>query len=251
MQNREHMNYDNFDEGYVPTSLGSIYYRHHAGSKKRIIFLHGLGANTKTWAKLVARMPDDFDVYLIDLLGHGNSDAPRIEYRITTQTQALREFVSAVKYFNFSLFGNSYGGWIAAHYASQGYQLDGLVLEDAAGLREYLDDILKSGNPEEYKARLIKGVMELNGNRDYVIKSIVDSEFDSALDSDTLSAIRVKTLVLWGENDSIIDLKYGKLLHEKIPGSELVVIKGAGHTPHYSAPSEVSRELCTFIGSEC
>ena len=125
------MDYDkDFEDGFEYTSMGALHFMHHPGTKEKIIFLHGMGANTKVWSKLVQFLPDGLDVFLIDLLGHGKSDAPEMDYTVSNQFQALREFIAAQNNGNSFIFGHSYGGWIAAYYASQPYTCKGIILED-------------------------------------------------------------------------------------------------------------------------
>ena len=243
------MDYDkDFEDGYEYTSLGAIHYLHHPGPKEKIIFLHGIGAYTKVWAKLVSFLPDELDVFLIDLLGHGESDAPQIDYNITNQFQALREFVALQNNGDSYLFGHSYGGWIAAYYAAQHNPTKGIILEDAAGSKEFFDSIESSGKEESYKEDLFNASMMISGNRDYVIRSILDSDFsEDQLTKELLSEIKTRALVLWGSKDATLDKKLGEGLAGNITGSQLKIIEGAGHDPHYTNPKEVSEIILGFI----
>ena len=47
-----------------------------------------------------------------------------------------------------------------------------------------------------------------------------------------LPSIKVKTFLIYGENDTIIDLEDVKFLSSQIPNSEVRVVKGAGHFLH-------------------
>lgn len=242
------MDYDkDFEDGYENTSLGAIHFKHHPGAGEKIIFLHGMGSNTKAWSKLVSYLPNDLDVFLIDLLGHGESDAPDIVYSISNQFQALREFVAMQNNGNSFLFGHSYGAWIAAFYASQSAS-KGIILEDAAGQKEFFDEIMGSGKAEEYKEKLLNLAMMTNNNKEFVIKNIIDTDFkEDQLDSELLSSITAKTLILWGSEDRVLDKIYADLLSSKIKDSTLKLIEGAGHEAHFSHPKEVSDLLVAFI----
>lgn len=243
------MDYDkDFEEGYSPTSLGNIYYMHHKSDGEKLIFLHGLSYDTKSWKKLVEVLPDKLDVYLVDLLGHGKSDAPKIDYVISTQVQALHEFISLNNNGNSYLVGNSYGSWVAAYYASLPYQLKGLILEDVAGIKAQSDDFKNLGNYGEKKKDLYDKAMSIVGNKDYVIQSIVENGDVEELDEKNLSRINVRTLLIWGSQDKMVDPKYSKVLKEEIKGSELFFVEGAGHTPHWSHPEDVAKRILEFIG---
>jgi pimeloyl-ACP methyl ester carboxylesterase len=59
--------------------------------------------------------------------------------------------------------------------------------------------------------------------------------------------IRTPTLIICGEDDRLTPVKYARFLHEKIPGSELAVIPGAGHMVMLERPVEFNRALTTFL----
>ncbi|KKL08125.1 hypothetical protein LCGC14_2579030, partial [marine sediment metagenome] len=63
---------------------------------------------------------------------------------------------------------------------------------------------------------------------------------------DELGAIEVPTLIICGENDDPF-VKPSHRMHERIPGSELVIIPGAGHTPQIEKPAEFNSVLTGFL----
>jgi pimeloyl-ACP methyl ester carboxylesterase len=64
---------------------------------------------------------------------------------------------------------------------------------------------------------------------------------------DALEGSKVPTLLLWGENDSIIPPKQGEKLAKKLPGSRLVVFPGASHPCYLDVPIDFHRELLSFL----
>ena len=237
-----------FEDGFEYTSLGALHYMHHPGTKEKIIFLHGIGANTKVWNKLLVYLPEELDVFLLDLLGHGDSDAPEIEYTISAQFQALREFISLQNNGDSYIFGHSYGAWLAAYYTSQPCTSKGIILEDAAGLKEHFDSIMQSGKAQEYKDNMMRSVMMMNNNKDYVMKSILDSDFgEDQLTQSVLSKITTRTKIIWGDEDKLVDVNYANIFNKSIKNSSLDIIKGAGHEPHYTNPEDVSKIIMGFI----
>ena len=51
---------------------------------------------------------------------------------------------------------------------------------------------------------------------------------------DRLCKIKIPTTIIWGEKDRITPLTDARKLHSAIPGSNLVTIKDAGHSPQYT-----------------
>ncbi|GAG27326.1 unnamed protein product, partial [marine sediment metagenome] len=54
------------------------------------------------------------------------------------------------------------------------------------------------------------------------------------------------TLIICGENDDPM-VEASRRMHERIAGSELVIIGGAGHTPQIERAPEFNRVLSEFI----
>jgi pimeloyl-ACP methyl ester carboxylesterase len=243
------MDYEkDFEEGSARTSLGAIFCRHHKGSGERLVFLHGMGATSRVWSRLVRYLPDELDVSLIDLLGHGRSDAPRIRYTVQAQVQALKEFMALRGISDSYIIGNSYGGWIAAYYASQRYACGGIVLEDAVGLEEFLDKEKGNRDLGRHKEDLIRSELAMNDNKEYVIRSMIESFFaDEPLTKEELGRIDVPTAIIWGEDDDVVDSSFARIFAERIKGSQLEIIGGAGHDPHYTHPKEVSEMILKFV----
>ena len=245
IKNINQINYDKMEEGFIKTDFGNMYFKHNESKDQhiKIIMIHGLGGTTKSFAKLIDNLPNDIDIYLIDLLGHGNSDKPKIKYSIDIQVTALSQFIEKTKYSNFYLLGHSYGGFVALKYLLNfgTEKIKALILEDSAGLKEVNEEA------KNYKKNMLKKALEFN-NEKYVIESIMNqnNELDDS-DLQKLDLINIKCLILWGENDKIIDKSYGQALNKYIKGSDLEIIKNAEHVSHYSNAAEVKNLLLKFI----
>ena len=66
--------------------------------------------------------------------------------------------------------------------------------------------------------------------------------------TDRLSTVRVPTLVICGESDKPVPLETAsKILAERIPGAQLVVVKDAGHFPHMEKPEIVNEAIWQWL----
>jgi pimeloyl-ACP methyl ester carboxylesterase len=65
---------------------------------------------------------------------------------------------------------------------------------------------------------------------------------------DRLGEIAVPVLILHGTEDRMINPENGRILSERIPGAELVLLKGAGHLYHSEQPEAADRAVLDFIG---
>jgi pimeloyl-ACP methyl ester carboxylesterase len=62
-----------------------------------------------------------------------------------------------------------------------------------------------------------------------------------------VSVISAPTLLVWGEQDQRSSLEVAADLAQRISGSELVVLPGAGHLPQMEAAGRFNMELRSFL----
>lgn len=62
-----------------------------------------------------------------------------------------------------------------------------------------------------------------------------------------LGKIQVPTLILQGEQDTVITMAAAKSLNEKIPRSQFFVIPKAGHLSNLDNPKDFNAKLLEFL----
>jgi len=242
-----------------------------AGSGPPCLVMHGgLGVDHTYLHPWLDPLGDVLRLVYYDHRGNGRSGRPPLETLTFAQfcddADALREHLGVEKV---AVMGHSYGGFIALEYALR-YpdRLSRLVLIDTApafknadevfanaerkGTNEMMD-VLRAPNPDE-DAELVRMMR--------VIAPLYFYRFDEAL-SDRLLAhtvvsasasvrgeellaeydvtsrlgeIRTPALILVGRDDFICPPSQAAIMHEGIPGSELVVFEESGHFPWVEQP---------------
>lgn len=231
---------------YFNSSLGKISYLFREG-RFPIIFLHGLAGTGNSWIKLAQFMDASYSLYMLDLLGHGRSAKPEIEYTVEAQETILKEILEEINQEKFSLVGNSYGGWISMRFAMDVIKPDYLVLEDTAGINVTFGEL-----PDDIRGVIARNLVDRNRmNSKKVIESIMINNSNPIwkLKEEELRNLNSKVLIIWGSDDSIIPKSYGLRLNALIPGSNFVEIKGGGHVPHIFEPKQVATILNYFFKS--
>lgn len=66
--------------------------------------------------------------------------------------------------------------------------------------------------------------------------------------TDLLGAIQVPTLVVVGSADEFTPVSEAVFLSDRVPGSTLAVIDGAGHLPNLERPAEFNQALAALLG---
>jgi pimeloyl-ACP methyl ester carboxylesterase len=65
--------------------------------------------------------------------------------------------------------------------------------------------------------------------------------------SPELAALRLPTLLIWGEGDPITPLGIGQRLAAAVDGARLEILAPCGHAPHEERPSELLAKLLPFL----
>jgi len=242
-----------------------------------IVMIHGFGANKDNWTRLAHELSDDFNIYAIDLPGHGESSKPLdIGYHFDEQTRRLNRILEELDLGRFHMMGNSMGGAITALYAAYyPEQIRSAVLFDPAGIWAYESDLAEQvvaggKNPlipteEGDFERLVDfalvekpfvpwpiySVMEDKAiaNRDVntvIFNDIRDSTMASQFSED-ITAIKAPVLIIWGQEDRITDPRNADIFVQQIPDARKVLLDGIGHAPMIEAPEKSAALFREFL----
>jgi pimeloyl-ACP methyl ester carboxylesterase len=251
------------------------------GTGPVVVLLHGLGTSAKgDWGACILELSAHHRVLAPDQLGFGASDKPLIDYGIQTWVDMLGEFLRLEGARDFTLAGESLGGWIAAQYTIQalGSQPEAdpalqlprparLVLVDAGGHRHMAEGISGGGpglslagskgllsaiffDPARSTdgAARIQFALSLSKGDGWTIHSIFSNRtLVSECVDDKLAGISIPTLVIWGAGDKLVPLDDGRDFAARIPGARLVIIPDSGHAPGIEKPRQFLDAMEPFI----
>ena len=238
-----------------------------AGSGPAILILHGWGGSSDSWMavqKILSK--NGFTVICPDLPGFGKSLTPLSAWGVGEYMRWVANFVDALRLERFVLLGHSFGGRIAIKFASDySDRLNDLILCDSAGIRPELNlkarlvfSLAMIGNTilsPRHLVRLKNAVRNFFyvflRHHDYVkAKGVMRDIMKKVITEDLLSIlpkIKTKTLLIWGEKDRLVPIKYAYIFREKVANSELKIIPKVGHSPNLEAPQELSNLILNFI----
>ncbi len=227
-------------------------------------------------------------VFAIDMLGYGLSEHPwPADTSIWGQADVMSFLIQQLNLTNIVLVGHGIGGGVAQVLATRLIRdrVAALVLIDSiAYLHAFaenwpLTDMAKHQDFDAPKHTelddLIKNLRETlpNGSAnpdrlqdDNFIKNYIDPwnsevgkevlfqhvrlmipNYINSISSD-LGKLEKPTLLIWGENDQQMPLKYAKRMHHEMAHSTLVTVPDAGHMILFDAPNAVASALSDFIG---
>ncbi len=118
-------------EGDVPVGGTNIhYYRMGERGKPPVVLLHGFTDMGLVWMRLATDLAPDYDLIMIDAIGHGQSGGPEHGFRERAAGDVLA-VIDALGIDRPALVGHSMGGATAAGVAAEASdRLRGIALED-------------------------------------------------------------------------------------------------------------------------
>ena len=66
---------------------------------------------------------------------------------------------------------------------------------------------------------------------------------------DNLDSITAPTLVIWGEQDTILPVAHAHVADERMPGARVHIFDPCGHIPQVERPEEVNELVLEFLAA--
>jgi pimeloyl-ACP methyl ester carboxylesterase len=259
-----------------------------SGSRPPVVLIHGLGAYSFSWRETLTALSGRFTTYAVDLLGFGKSDAlAGFAYTMAAQAEAVAAFMAQEDLSDPIVVGHSMGGGIClrlAERAGKGDQpkLSGMVLVAPVafplsmpfaglGLGELTAmggaaGVVPSLVSEGLATRLLEAAYAPSNkpNAQQIagyaaglskvgqIKALHEHAHDiSDVTSSNVSfdKIKIKTLIIWGDQDPFMDASYRARLEQKLPHASVQQIANCGHVPQEERPIETNNHIEAFLNS--
>lgn len=213
-----------------------------SGSGSPILFVHGIGSTSATWAPVMALLEDRHTVACFDLMGHGGSPVPEepAEY---TRDKALEDIDEILATFDSPavLVGHSLGGYLTlAHAATRPNATKGLVvLNTGPGFRdaEKREGWNAMSRRNAHRFGVVPQAAELNLQADSVVM-------------EQLAEMTVPTIFLAGSADRPDYTRSGQYLERKMPNCRFISMEDGEHAMHEDThASEVATIVADLAAS--
>ena len=256
-----------------PVNGVQLHYTEH-GSGTPVVLLHGFPLDSRMWeAQVTALAAAGHRVIAPDLPGFGQSRSDR-PFTLESLADDIHALLAAVGALPCALAALSMGGYVALAYAKK-YPADlrALMLVDTKaeadtaegkqGRDKMIELVRKEGSraiaDQMMPKMLAKDAAEQRPQTAQALRKIMEAcppkTIEHALGamrdrpdrSGELSSIKVPTLVVVGDADAITPPGVAESMAQKIPGAQLVTIRGAGHMSPMEQPEQVNRALKSFL----
>jgi len=241
-----------------------------------VVLLHAFPLHSDMWAHQVACLAARHRVIVPDLKGFGKSSAPDdiSAYSMPDYVRQVAGLLGHLGVERVVLGGLSMGGYVAFSFVAGHPDLvAGLVLADTRAGRDTPEVVQRRTDQQEQVRHdgvsdlveiLLGGLLcqETLDTRPQLVEQVrrimasnPPAGFVGGLEAmkgrpdslPTIGTIKVPTLVLVGEHDTPSPPNVVKVWQERIPGSRLVVVPGAGHLSNLETPDVFNAELSDFL----
>ncbi|NVE94603.1 alpha/beta hydrolase [Altererythrobacter sp. JGD-16] len=249
-----------------------------------ILLLHGSNADLSTWQPWAEALRDDYRVIRFDQAGHGlTGKAGDSDYTRDGFIADILAFADTLKLERFVIGGNSMGGSHSVGFAiAHPERLAGMILVDAGGAPVRREE--SSGNTG-FSIAAMPGVRQIAkqitprslierslrqsvSNQNIVTEAMIDRYWEmlrypgnraatierfsigwSSFDESDVGQITAPTLILWGEEDTLIPLSAGEWYADTLPNAQLISYPGIGHLPQEEAADQTVGDVQEWLVS--
>ncbi|MFY9822244.1 MAG: alpha/beta fold hydrolase [Thermoanaerobaculia bacterium] len=251
-----------------------------AGQGEPVLLLHGFGASSYSWRKVIPALSASHRVLAIDLSGFGYTERPKdlAPYTREGQIALILGVMDTLGIDRAHFVGHSYGGGLSLVLATiHPERLRSMVLVDSsaptysddrrsriASFRSFANLYLRAFALRPAMVR--RGLQESFFDQSQVTPELVKAYLDRVRIEGTEDAffgltvprlatgpkvvpdqIRVPTLAVWGVEDRVVPFAAGRRFVARIPGSEFVAVEHCGHLPMEEKPEELLKALLPFL----
>jgi pimeloyl-ACP methyl ester carboxylesterase len=240
-----------------------------------IVLLHGVGANSMHWRYQLAGLSDSFRVVAWNAPGYILSDAFKAEWPTCQDySDALSDFLAAMKLDRVNIVGNSFGSRVAQCFAihqpsrviklamtGTGIGPKGISEEEKAKIIATREgQIAKGGygfgtrvnallgkNASEQTINLVRDVVRATSPRGFMhgVKLGMVDGYDPEM---VAAKVTAPVLMISGSEDRVNPVdKNAAILAKAMPKAKLEIIEGVGHLPEVEVPDKINAMLRAFF----
>ncbi len=245
-----------------------------------LVLIHGLGASTRWWDRVVPTLATSYRVIRIDLLGHGRSAKPGGGgYATTQQGRRIGQALDLLGVKHAIVVGHSTGGYVATALAEQrgdlvtalalidtGPRMDAFISDGLVGKlvfapvlgqllwRLRTDGIIRKGLSTAFAPgfKIPQQPVDDTSGMTYHALTATSRASDDYLKQrplpDRLAGLGKPLLVIFGEQD----LRWrssSAALYRAVAGARVELLPGVGHSPMLEDPQRTAALLLTFTSS--
>jgi pimeloyl-ACP methyl ester carboxylesterase len=201
------------------------------GEGDPLFLLHGITQSSAFWKDYVAGFIENFEVYLVDIKGHGKSAPLITDFSLQPAVDDFLALLDYLKFDTIKAIGLSYGGELLLQLCStDSRRIESMVLIGAEYDFSGKDLNL---NYEEFPTEWLASTRKHSHHGETQVKALIKllNNYEIHLSGEQLSSINTSTMLIYGENDEWFAENLNKVvtLHQNLPDSHLWIVPNADH----------------------
>lgn len=244
------------------------------GQGTPLVFLHAFPLSSVMWQPQVQVLKTSNRVITLDLRGHGESDALLWNFTLDNYAKDVIGLLDHLNIVQAVFIGLSMGGYtllslyrnfpdrvkamVLADTRAQGDSQEGKTGRQAMAQLAYQEGASAIADVMLPKLLAPSTVQERPDIVDQVRHMILQTSTEGIItdlmamaarpdSTDCLSQITCPTLVIVGEDDVATPIAESRYITERIAGSTLIAIPGAGHLSNFEQPAAFNQSLQNFL----
>jgi len=211
----------------------NIYYEVY-GKGEPLFLLHGYTLSSKSWLPYVKDFDKEYEVYLIDLTGHGKSEAFKETLSIKSVAEDLNSLVRYLSLEKIKAIGFSFGGDVLYQLALINPTLiESMITIGAVGTWT-INDFPEYQKAFTFENRANFPWLLANHETDDKIKALMNqfNNYTIKVTNEELQSIKPEVLIMIGDDDEGMDLHEVARVKKKLPKSDLWILPNVAHGAH-------------------
>lgn len=224
-------------------------------SNEVIVLVHGSGLSGRYMVPTAVNLSQNFQVYVPDLPGFGDTDKPEKIFDVPELADWLAAWTVAVGIDRATLLGNSFGCQVIADLAARHPErIKRAILQGPttpSGERSWFWQFIRWRQNQPYNPKSL-GPITYEDYRKCGAWRMVRSFRYQLTDriEDKAPRIEAPVLVVRGEHDPIANQPWCEQIARFCPHGKIVVIPGVAHTLCYTAPVQLAAVSRSFVMQE-
>ncbi len=211
----------------------NLYYEVY-GEGEPLFLLHGYTLSSQSWHPYVNDFEPEYEVYLVDLTGHGKSDKFEEDLSVKSVAEDLNALVRFLNLEKIKAIGFSFGGDVLYQLALLNPSLiESMITIGAVGTWSVHDfEEYQKAFTFENKANF--SWLEKYHGTDDKIRSLMEQflNYVVELSDEELQSIKPEVLIMLGDDDEGMDFEEVVRVKKNLPASDLWVLPNVSHGAH-------------------
>ncbi len=223
----------------VQINGNSLYYEVY-GQGEPLIFLHGYSLSSTSWQPYVSDFQNNYEVYLIDLTGHGQSSPFKAQLSIRGVAEDLNKLLTYLKLDRIKAIGFSFGGDVLYQLALIRPELiSSMITVGATGTWD-INDFPQYLEVYTYEQKEKFPWLQSSHASDDHIRGILEQfqHYTVRLSNEEIARIQPEVFIIIGDDDEGMDLAEVARLKKHLSQSDIWILPNVSHGAHEGVHKE-------------